>query len=213
MGMVRMGPPSELVLKLKKQLAITRFIETGTLFGNTARWAANHFQHVATIENSPGLYQAAKEKCAPFDNIEVIYGHSKEKLGEILAVHTSPAIFWLDAHWSGGATYGERDECPLIEEIAVIQRAGREHVILIDDARLFVAPPPLPHNADAWPNIAEIVKALDGVGDGRRYHVIFEDVIISVPATARNVVIDYVRSVGQRDGYWGRLMRKLGLCR
>jgi len=69
-------------------------------------------------------------------------------------------LFWLDAHWSGGDTYGENDECPLMDELKIIFQYRKNYVILIDDARLFMAPPPKPHKIENWPSIKEIVNIL-----------------------------------------------------
>ena len=52
---------------------------------------------------------------------------------------TEPATFWLDAHASGpnipGGKYGS---CPLVQEIEAINLSPcKDHVIMIDDNRLF----------------------------------------------------------------------------
>lgn len=52
MGVIRLGPPTELVLELKKKYNIQCFIEAGTYYGVTALWAAQHFNQVKTIELS-----------------------------------------------------------------------------------------------------------------------------------------------------------------
>jgi hypothetical protein len=103
-------------------------------------------------------------------------------------------LFWLDAHWSGGETFGEEDECPLLDEIAVIDGDGPSHIILIDDARMFLAPPDLPHEAESWPTIDEVCHALTA----RRtaFVSIFEDVIIRVPPEMRSSVTAYCRGIG-----------------
>jgi hypothetical protein len=46
MGIVRWGPPEELVLRFKRASSIDMFIETGTFKGDTASWAAAHFPSV-----------------------------------------------------------------------------------------------------------------------------------------------------------------------
>ena len=47
------------------------------------------------------------------------------------------AIFWLDGHYSGGITALGNKECPVLEELETILKSHIQHVILIDDARLF----------------------------------------------------------------------------
>jgi hypothetical protein len=48
-----------------------------------------------------------------------------------------PAIFWLDGHYSGGFTAMGEKETPVYEELKIIFSNKQDHVILIDDARLF----------------------------------------------------------------------------
>jgi hypothetical protein len=71
-----------------------------------------------------------------------------------------PALIWLDAHWSRDLGYGrpEFGECPVLAEIEAITCHGLDHVVLIDDARYFVNPPPKPHKPDQWPTFDEIAE-------------------------------------------------------
>jgi hypothetical protein len=128
-------------------------------------------------------------------------------LKSVVPVLQSPSLFWLDGHWCGGDSFGEQDECPLPEELEIIGQSPHEHFILIDDARLFTAPPPLPHRIDAWPSIAEIVNRLQARSAGQ-YMVILDDVIIAVPQHAQDFVANWCQQVttaasntnGQQDG-------------
>ena len=87
-------------------------------------------------------------------------------------------LFWLDAHWSGSQTYGEDDECPLLEELEIILSSNlKNFAILIDDARLFLAPPPLPHNLEIWPSITDICRAVPDNYD----LIVRNDVIYIIP--------------------------------
>ena len=142
MGSARMGPPRELVQQLRDACHTTHFIETGTHQGYTAQWAATCFSQVTTVEFSQELYTTATKKWAHLNNVNFLYGDSRRVLAQMVPELKSTAIFWLDAHWSGGPTYGQGDECPLLDELSIIINDSRPHVILIDDARLFTAPPP-----------------------------------------------------------------------
>jgi hypothetical protein len=71
----------------------------------------------------------------------------------------------------------------LLEEIAAVNRSSHEHFILIDDARLFLAPPEPPHDLGQWPDIGAVVAALNT--GASKYVVVFEDAIIAVPSAAR----------------------------
>ena len=189
MGFIHPGVPQELVARLAQQFGITTFVETGTHKGKTAEWASGLFQKVITIEGSEKWYHATKERLAAVTNIEILFGHSAQLLPEVVRRLEAPAIFWLDAHWSGRQTAGAEDQCPLLSEIAAVQAAPPDHFVLIDDARLFLAPPEPPHNLDQWPEIAAVLAALSG--PHRKYTVVFEDAIIAVPECARALLQQY----------------------
>jgi hypothetical protein len=104
----------------------------------------------------------------------------------------SSALFWLDAHWSGGNTYGQSDTCPILDEIEIINRCKYDSFILIDDARLFLSPPPTPHRIELWPDITAIIAALNS-HDHHRYTLVFQDVIIAVPQFSKQLVSEYVQ--------------------
>lgn len=192
-----MGPPQKLMLNLATEFRIKDFVETGTYYGRTAVWASKAFERVSTIENSKEIYERTKNKCQYIDNIDFLFGDSRAKLDELCQALTIPSIFWLDAHWSGGQTYGDSDQCPLLEELRIINNSGLNHFIFIDDARLFLSPPQPPHKIEQWPNITEIFFTLkENCKD--KYIVITEDVIVAVPSYATEVVVAYCQEVNAK---------------
>jgi hypothetical protein len=197
MGTTRMGPPHKLILDLKDQFGVKQFIETGTFLGNTAVWAAAHFERVQTIEFSREIYEQTCAQHSNIPNINFHFGDSRAVLPTIMSGLTEPALFWLDGHWSGGLTYGETDECPLIDELEVINTSPHAHFLLIDDARLFLSPPQEPHRPEQWPTIAQVIHTLEA-GPHRPYMVVIEDVIVAVPEAARETVIRYCVDVNTR---------------
>jgi hypothetical protein len=75
-----MGPPTEIIHKLREIYGITKFIETGTFLGDTAYWASNLFEYVSTIEGGKDIYKQVTEKYGHVRNIEFMYGNSTERL-------------------------------------------------------------------------------------------------------------------------------------
>jgi hypothetical protein len=197
MGDVRFGAPIELIAFLRQTFRIGTFVETGTFQGDTAAWASGQFPTVITIERSDKLHRLARDRHGGLRNVSFLYGDSRQTLRELLPGIQGPAIYWLDAHLCGGDTYGHGDECPLLEEVAVIKAAGVEAFILVDDARLFLAPPP-DHDVAAWPGLQEVARALTA-GTEQGYLAVFEDVILWVPTAARSAVIGFLRGVAQRE--------------
>lgn len=183
MGNIIFGPPKEAIDFIQRSFVIQTFVETGTYQGDTAAWAADHFLNVFTIEGSPEFREAAQKKYRRRSNISFLQGDSRSVLPKVVAELTGPALFWLDAHWMPGA-FGASAECPVLEEIAVINQTPYEHFILIDDARYFLAPPPRPHLASNWPDIAAILAAL-AAGQPDRFRVIvYNDVLVCIPRSA-----------------------------
>ena len=190
MGIVRMGPPEDLVLLLKRDLNVSTFVETGTFKGVTAAWAAKHFERVFTIENSKMYFDEAANNYKYLQNIEFLFGDSRAVLKNVVTKICEPAIFWLDAHWCSMDSCGAEDQCPIIEELNLIRSTGIKHCIFIDDARLFLSPPPFPNKREQWPTIDEICSNIQLISKSY-YIVVFEDVIIAVPDDARSLVAEY----------------------
>jgi hypothetical protein len=211
MGIIRMGLPTELITRLAKQFNVKNFIETGTYYGGTAIWASKKFEKVLTIEYSQEIYNNVSNQHKSIENIKFLFGDSREKLKKLINELDSSSIFWLDAHWSGGLTYGDNDQCPLIEEINIINCAKNEHFILIDDARLFTSPPQPPHKIEHWPHISEVISALKSKSN-EKYIVIIEDVIIAVPNFAKPVVSAYCQRINAKNWEeYGKMQRKSNL--
>src|SRR5437879_6600737 len=188
--MERVGLPRELILSLKDHFGLRLFVECGTYRGDTAVWAASHFERVITIEASKEIYETTSAKHGKIGNIKFLYGDSRTVLPTILPSLVEPTIIWLDSHWSGGSTYGEKDECPLLEELALISSSRQTHFLFIDDARMFMSPPPYPHQIDAWPTIDLVIEAIKR--SGKAYYIVcLGDVIVAVPKNAQEIVRNY----------------------
>ena len=205
-----MGPPTGLILALKRQLTIDDFVETGTYRGDTAAWAAEHFARVATIELSPEYHAAATARFQTQPQVRVLLGDSGAMLRKVAAELPGSAIFWLDAHWSGLDTAGRETECPLLAELAILNAASVTHTLLVDDARLFAAPPPRPHRAEKWPDLGALLDALRA--GGRRHVVMFEDVLIAVPVAERSFLTGWLQdelAIQRTEGGLARWRKKI----
>lgn len=193
MGAVTFGIPKGLVTLIQKHFTIDTFIETGTYKGKTAVWAAGLFPKVYTIENSKELFGLLENSLKKYINIHPIFGNSALELEKIVEEIKNPAIFWIDAHWCGGSTYGAIDPCPLLEEIMIIQQSEFNHIILIDDARFFLKQPPEPQDPDSWPGIKEITNLLNKKDN--YYTFVSEDVIVSMPVSGKSALKSYFNEI------------------
>lgn len=113
------------------------FIETGTLYGATVLSMENLFDELHTIEVNKTLYENVKNEYKG-NKINFLLGDSLHILPSIVSDLEKNAVFFLDGHWSCGATtYGEK-HVPLYEEIeGIIENFKHNAIIIIDDIRLF----------------------------------------------------------------------------
>ena len=177
MGIVNFGIPEIEARWIRKRMNLTTFIEGGTYQGGTAKKLSKEFKKIITIEKSDVMYEEARKNISSIQNVIQLRGDTRDHLPK-LASENNDVLFWLDAHWSGGATYGENDECPLLQELYIIFNSPiRNFAILIDDARLFLAPPPLPHKVENWPTIKQVADIIPSSFD----MTVYEDVIYLVP--------------------------------
>lgn len=192
MGANSFGIPEKPATFLRKELGLNVFIEGGTYKGGTAKRMSAVFSHVVTIENSRAMYEKAVDILHPVENVDLLYGDTREHLKGLLPKYDD-ILFWLDAHWSGGHTYGEGDECPLIEELKIIfdYVGTKSFCILIDDARLFLAPPMKPHKVAEWPTIVDIVDVMPDDWNMRCY----DDVMYLVPGTVTGAFDEFLQDV------------------
>jgi hypothetical protein len=111
------------------------FIETGTHRGDTLAVVAGSFKQCITIELSTELWRQAQCRFQGLEGITCLNGDSSVVLPRVTAELEAAALFWLDAHASGGNTAnGGRD--PILDELdAIYARRDSRDVILIDDAR------------------------------------------------------------------------------
>lgn len=114
-------------------------VETGTYFGVTTASLATKYKQVYTIEIDKKLYETSTERLKGANNIACFHGDSSDILRKIVADLHEPAVFWLDAHYTGGITSKSDKNTPVLDELACIfAHEVKTHLILIDDARWFV---------------------------------------------------------------------------
>jgi hypothetical protein len=141
------------VLDSAQRHGIELLIETGTFEGEMVRKCHNKFRDIYTIELDPKLADRARNRLGRYKNIQIIQGDSAELLNGLLLNIKIPAVFWLDAHYSGGITAKSDKETPLLEELEAIWQHGiGEHVILIDDIRLL--------DTENYPTKDEVIQKL-----------------------------------------------------
>jgi len=140
-GHVRPMPEQMKRLTLRhyaRRHGLRTFVETGTFRGETIEFLLPEMDEIHSVELSDELHAAAVEKFKDRPQVHLHQGDSGTVLPGIVEDLESPALLWLDAHYSAKITAHGPEETPVLAELrAVFGRSKARHVILIDDAREF----------------------------------------------------------------------------
>jgi hypothetical protein len=121
-----------------RRFSLRTLIETGTYFGDTLYALRDDFARLYSVELDPRLHQWARARFARLPHIELLCGDSRVLLPTLVAQLREPCLFWLDGHFSGGLTACAGGITPIIQELQCVLAPGAaDHVVLVDDARLF----------------------------------------------------------------------------
>ncbi len=195
MGAVFFSLDRRFVDLLQRALPLPVFVETGTFHGDTIAEVADRFDEVHSVELSEELFREARDRFADRPTIHIHHGDSAAFLSAIHPqIEGRGVLYWLDAHWCvAEATAGQTSQCPLLDELAALQPIDETTVILIDDARLYLCPPPDPHEVSHWPNWQQILDALRQISS-RHEMMVVNDVIAFYPSVARAMMHEYARN-------------------
>ena len=194
MGAISVEPLASLVTLLAHKYEIGCFVETGTYLGDGAIYAATVFPRVVTIEIKREYQQEAIAR-SQGSNIEFLLGDFASLLPGVVSGLRGTSFFWLDGH-AGAGFFADEDNCPLLGELEAIGASPHPHVIVIDDARAFLAPPPPPFHFECWPTLREVLNK--ACCRFPYYCVVMCDAIICVPELMRMDIVDFCNSVRPR---------------
>jgi len=151
-------PPvkQSIVKEYRRRFGLHTLIETGTFAGDMIDAVKGTFDRIVSIELDPGWHARAVERFRAAPHVTLLQGDSGARLADVLATLTEPALFWLDAHYSGPITARGAVDSPIVQELAAIRAhpvAG--HVVLIDDMRDFTG-------SGGYPTVDELVRWIRG---------------------------------------------------
>ena len=197
MGAVTFSLDPQLVVSLQSKLPLRVLVETGTFKGDTVANLEPYFDELISIELSESLWADAVKRFKNHPHVQILKGNSIGKLGDLRSeLQNSGVLYWLDAHWCvANNTAGERSQCPLLEELQAIDALNSESVVLIDDARLFLAPPLAPHEISQWPRFHQMVSHLCAMSSEHELMVV-NDVIVFYPLSAKSAMEAYAQNCG-----------------
>ncbi|HEY9907432.1 MAG TPA: hypothetical protein V6D18_07460 [Thermosynechococcaceae cyanobacterium] len=196
MGAVSFSIDPELVKALKQLLPLKYFVETGTFEGETIEQVRLLFEEVHSVELAEEYYFQAVERFKSNPEVHLYQGDSEAVLKSLHPrLKDEAVLYWLDAHWCvADKTAGHQSQCPLLQELNALQNLNSDSVVLIDDARLFLCPPPQPHEVSQWPSLDAVVKKLYALSSGHELMVL-NDAILYYPAQIREQVQMYAHTV------------------
>ena len=197
MGAINFSLDNRLVQCLQSALPLRLFFETGTFKGDTIVELETFFDNIISVELSEPLWQTARNKFIDSSHISILHGRSDEKLTELQnQLSKQSVLFWLDAHWCEDEnSSGTASECPLISELEAIGTLNKKSVILIDDARLFLAPPPAPHNISQWPTFNELLFQLQKLSSEHELMVV-NDILAYYPHQIKEEISNFAHENG-----------------
>jgi hypothetical protein len=170
------------LLELLRTHGLGLVVETGTFLGDMAAFLSARGFDVITIELDPKLAALARLRFAANRHVQLIEGDSGTRLPAVVGQLTHPALFYLDAHYSGPGTGKAEIETPISAEIdLILQRAPAGSIVAIDDARCFGTTPD-------YPPLQDLLGALKarGVADAR---VVDDAIVFSVPMAKRAATV------------------------
>ncbi len=136
------------ILALKERFGLRAAVETGTCYGSSALWFAEHFNDgVESIEINPEFAAIAQRRLEQLPEthnrvyFNVIVGDSAVEMARIANLEDETTFFFLDAHFE--------KHCPLLDELKAIAQAGIKPVIAIHD---FQVPGRPELGFDTWNN-------------------------------------------------------------
>jgi hypothetical protein len=144
----------KLIKDYQRRFRLRVLVETGTFAGEMIAAVLGCFDRIYSIELDDRWYAAAVKRFAGRSEVSLLHGDSSVRLGEVLAGLKEPALFWLDAHYSGPLTARGPLDSPVVQELeAIAAHPVRGHVILIDDMRDFTG-------TGGYPEASELLKHL-----------------------------------------------------
>lgn len=120
------------------RFSLHTLVETGTYLGHMLFAMRRDFDRIISVELDDALYDHAVNLFSGEKNITLLHGDSGKLMPNIVGDLKEPALFWLDGHYAGAGTGKANEETPILEELEAITTSPLDHVVFIDDARMFL---------------------------------------------------------------------------
>jgi hypothetical protein len=172
----------QMIRRLANDNSLGVFVETGTHYGHTVSSCIGLFREIYSIEYDRTLFEHCVRRFSLERTVKLLHGNSAALLPGIVGELKRPAMFWLDAHYSGDGTGRADLDTPICQELkAIAESSVQHHVILIDDARCFDGT----HDYPTLHGCQDIAKSLFP----DHSFSVRNDVIMVLPQNARETAI------------------------
>ena len=169
------GEKRKYIKNIARASNLSIFVETGTYLGDTLEFLKDSFNQLISIELSDFYYKKGLERFKNTQKINLYYGDSSEVLPTILNKIKVPCLFWLDGHYSSGNTAQGDKDTPIFSELeSIFNHNIKDHIILIDDARLFTG-----RNDYPWLHILK--KYIDKKTNNHYNISVIKDIVVLQP--------------------------------
>jgi hypothetical protein len=127
------GNPPELFKHMRledfgRRYRLRVLVETGTCFGAAAKFNKDNFDRIYTVENNTYNHDKSSIQLEGLSHVRLVLGDSKVVISQFLSEINEPALFWLDSN---------HRETLFTELECIFNHHVKNHIILIDDVRLF----------------------------------------------------------------------------
>jgi hypothetical protein len=154
-------------------LSSPAFVETGTYLGDTIAAVERLCSQIISIEVDPILCANARRRFEGKKHITIFEGDCLEVFPKILSALRRPAVFWLDAHYSGGITGRGNIDDPILFSLAQLKSHPITHTLLVDDARTF-------DGRESRPGLVDVLQALHSINPNYRLSVLYDMIIAEI---------------------------------
>lgn len=127
----------QVIAEYAKKHGTATLVETGTYLGHMIAAMRENFKRIISIELAQHFHEQAIERFKKDTHVELLQGDSGEVLIQLAPTIDTPALFWLDGHYSSGETAKGDLNTPIMKELDAVLGGNINHVVLVDDARCF----------------------------------------------------------------------------
>ncbi len=197
MGAIHFSIDEHLVQFLSGILPLDTFVETGTYEGDSIDRVKPYFKRLYSIELSDFFAKKAASRFQGDSQVSILQGDAGVILPKLMSkLKEKSVLFFLDSHWcDADSTAGITSQCSLTAELRAIGHLNEKSVIAIDDARLFLSPPGVPHDYSQWPDLDEIFQLMVELSKAHAL-LVLNDTILFFPAVLKPEVKQYAHEHG-----------------